>query len=352
MLRKRLLAALLLALSWSAPAWALDFPWLSWAVRSTDQVSLKQAALSLPAITINQGNYKRAVEQLAALAAKEPRNPDVHLLLSRAWYRLGEGDKALKALDTALAAAPSAELLLEKASLYRELNLIAAGEAYFRQVLATHPALAADIHKILGTFALLEHFDGQAGHNEFKQALEAAPNDVVNMFGVANSFYAMQRYDESLAYMHKAIAAIEQLPRPPKRLLADAYLTVAGAVGEKALSGSLIDLLKYGPQVKKSIDRGCRIDPADPWCAYAQARFYLEAPALVGGNPPKAIPLFQKIRRQEPRTWPFHLYLIRAYAINKQLDLARAELQKFLAAHHDDPIAMGYLNKGRVALGL
>jgi len=88
---------------------------------------------------------------------------------------------------------------------------------------------------------------------------------------------------------------------------------LGGAQGLKANRGSLVDKLRFGPQVKGTLERALALAPGNANAQYAVGRYYLEAPAAVGGNPGKSVAYLEKAVTLDPNFFLAAAYMIRAY---------------------------------------
>jgi tetratricopeptide (TPR) repeat protein len=150
----------------------------------------------------------------------------------------------------------------------------------------------------------------QAAIGYFQEARKLDPGHSHAIYGLGAAYLDTGRFQEAydLARGAEAMAAREG-PFQHSRVLS----ILGGAQGLKANRGNLADKLRFGPQVRGTLERAMAVAPGNPNAIYAVGRFYLEAPAVIGGNPAKAVPLLEKAGALDPCFFLGQAYLARAY---------------------------------------
>lgn len=166
----------------------------------------------------------------------------------------------------------------------------------------------------------------QAAIGYFQQARGQDPGHSHAVYGLGAAYLDTGRFQEAydLAQGAEAMATREgafQLSR--------VLSILGGAQGLKANRGNLADKLRFGPQVRGTLERAMAVAPGNPNAIYAVGRFYLEAPAVIGGNPTKAVPLLEKAAALDPCFFLGQAYLARAYQATGKPARAREVLAAY-----------------------
>jgi len=108
----------------------------------------------------------------------------------------------------------------------------------------------------------------------------------------AQALYAQQHYRE-------AVDALEALPEPAPP---DArfHLLLGKAYGRLAEHAPWYRAMIYARRCGAELARAVELDPRNRDALAALARFYEEAPALVGGGADKAAPLRERLQALDP----------------------------------------------------
>jgi tetratricopeptide (TPR) repeat protein len=143
----------------------------------------------------------------------------------------------------------------------------------------------------------------------FERARALDPGHTHWVWGAGSAYLDAGRFDEAHVMAEKALPiAMAEGPVQHSRVL----LILGGAQGLKASRGSLFDKLRYGPQVRSTLERALAVAPRNPNALYAVGRYYFEAPAAIGGNQAKAITYFEQTVAIDPYVFPPQAWLIRA----------------------------------------
>lgn len=172
--------------------------------------------------------YAAAVEPLRRAAELSPERAGIRLPLAKALHRTGDASGAVKALGTLVRMNPSpsevataralmnqiadpfarfpkaAEPKLEEGMRYlQELDAPNPAIVAFEEILRDYPDLAV-VHSLLG-LAWQRLDDAGRAVEEFKRAIELAPEDGKNHFYLGELYLARQRPEAARPYLEKAV---------------------------------------------------------------------------------------------------------------------------------------------------
>jgi tetratricopeptide (TPR) repeat protein len=138
---------------------------------------------------------------------------------------------------------------------------------------------------LLASVAAMHASEGAGGALATAQALARA-----------QMLYAQQHYRE-------AVDALEALPEsaPPD---ARVHLLLGKAYGRLAEHAPWYRALIHARRTGTELARAVELDPRNRDALAALARFYEEAPALLGGGADKAAPLRERLRALDPAPTP------------------------------------------------
>jgi tetratricopeptide (TPR) repeat protein len=133
---------------------------------------------------------------------------------------------------------------------------------------------------------------------DFAQAIahfKKAGNSAHALAGLADAYVLTKRYK-------LADQAAGEAMRLAKTTSEQSHANLAAgiAMGGSLRTANLFEKLRRGPQVKQYFEKAYDLDRNDPMTQYVLGRFYLLAPAPLGGNPKKAVELFAKAAEGAP----------------------------------------------------
>lgn len=225
---------------------------------------------------------------------------------------------------------PDAQAWLARA-LYRQGRFASA-----RQALAkAGDGLEAELAR--GDYALYLA-DGDGAEPHFRKAAALEPANAHAAWGLAYALINRDRFDEAVEAAEKAVA-LAKTPADRSR----AYATLGGAQGLKANLGSLVDKLRFGPQVKASLTKAVALDPRNGGARYALGRFYVVAPGAIGGDPAKALDPLRKALALDPYYFNTHLWYLKALGATGRKADYQAEAADYKTRFKDLPEALAAL---------
>jgi hypothetical protein len=144
----------------------------------------------------------------------------------------------------------------------------------------------------------------------YQQARRLDPGHSHALYGLGAAYLDTNQYDQA----YDTAQGAEGMAAREGAFQHSRVLTIlGGAQGLKANRGNLVDKLRFGPKVKSTLERALALAPGNPNANYAVGRYFLEAPAAIGGNPAKGVPLLEKAASLDPCFFLGQAYLIRAY---------------------------------------
>lgn len=151
-----------------------------------------------------QKDYEQAIIIMKRLLSRNPKSFTMAQKLANLYIEVRQFRQAKDLYDSILLkVAPSSEILYQYAILSTQLYDTATAEKIFKKVIKMEPDNAA-AHKDLGVIYLNQRLFDYA-EDEFKTALELAPDDFDIVFEYANYLYAISKYKEADEYYAKAI---------------------------------------------------------------------------------------------------------------------------------------------------
>lgn len=212
-----------------------------------------------------------------------------------------------------------------------------AAEQSLAALLARDPDhLAANL--LLGS---MRHYCGdlQGGFACIQRAAIAHPGDLEAQVMLAHAYLWLDRIEDAEKQANKTIAAWEGKD-PDRALWARLLVALGGAQGLRAKKEGGWAALKDGLAVRGTFERALRADPDGAVPLYALGRYYLEAPALAGGDPRKGLEYVRRAMRRDPESHAMRAYYVQVLAQQGQKDAARAELVAYQRQFSDVPGAL------------
>ncbi len=168
-------------------------------------------------------------------------------------------------------------------------------------------------------------------------------NDAESVHLLSRVYYATERWDDAVRYGERAVAL-----RPH-----DAYyhLWLARAYGEKAANSNPLTAASFARKAKNEFERAVQLDPSSVEARLDLARYYTEAPAVMGGGLDKARD--QAAELIKCNTAKSHLVLARIAAKEKRFPEAENQLRQAIneangaAAEYWMELAEFYRVRGR-----
>lgn len=149
-------------------------------------------------------NYDQAIIIMKRLMARNPKSVTMAQKLANLYIEVRQFRNAKDLYDSIiLKASPTADVLYQYAILSTQLFDTGTAEKIFKKVIKMDPENAT-VHKDLGVIYLNQRLFDYA-EDEFKIALELAPNDFDIVLEYANFLYAISKYKEADEYYTKAL---------------------------------------------------------------------------------------------------------------------------------------------------
>ncbi len=150
-------------------------------------------------------NYEQAIIIMTRLMARNPKSVTMAQKLANLYIETRQFRQAKDIYDSLLLkASPTSETLYQYAILSTQLYDTGTAEKIFKKVIKMDPENAT-AHKDLGVIYLNQRLFDYADE-EFKIALELAPDNFDIVFEYANYLYAISKYKEADEYYTKAIS--------------------------------------------------------------------------------------------------------------------------------------------------
>lgn len=150
-------------------------------------------------------DFQSAINIMKLLLAKNPKSITMAQKLANLYIETRNFRQAKDLYDSIiLKASPSSEVLYQYAILSTQLYDTGTAEKIFKKVIKMNPENAV-AHKDLGVIYLNQRLFDYA-EDEFRIAMELAPNDFDIIFEYANYLYSVSKYQEADKYYDKALA--------------------------------------------------------------------------------------------------------------------------------------------------
>jgi tetratricopeptide (TPR) repeat protein len=167
-------------------------------------------------------------------------------------------------------------------------------------------------------------------------------NDSESLNQLSRAYYAIERWEEAVRFGERAVAM-----RPQE---ASYHLWLAREYGRKAAQSNPLVAANLARRAKSEFERAVELDPTNVQARADLSRYYIEAPAIMGGGLDKAREQALEVEKFDPVT--SQLILARAAAKEKRFADAEAHFQQAIrsASHPADcwmQLAEFYRNRGR-----
>ena len=150
-------------------------------------------------------DFQSAINIMKLLLARNPKSLTMAQKLANLYIETRNFRQAKDLYDSIiLKASPSSEVLYQYAILSTQLYDTGTAEKIFKKVIKMNPENAV-AHKDLGVIYLNQRLFDYA-EDEFRIAMELAPNDFDIIFEYANYLYSVSKYQEADKYYDKALA--------------------------------------------------------------------------------------------------------------------------------------------------
>ena len=150
-------------------------------------------------------DFQSAINIMKLLLARNPKSITMAQKLANLYIETRNFRQAKDLYDSIiLKASPSSEVLYQYAILSTQLYDTSTAEKIFKKVIKMNPENAV-AHKDLGVIYLNQRLFDYA-EDEFRIAMELAPNDFDIIFEYANYLYSVSKYQEADKYYDKALA--------------------------------------------------------------------------------------------------------------------------------------------------
>jgi tetratricopeptide (TPR) repeat protein len=143
-------------------------------------------------------------------------------------------------------------------------------------------------------------------------------NDAESVHLLSRAYYATERWDDAVKYGERSVAL-----RPD-----DAYyhLWLAREYGQKAANSNPVTAAATARKAKNEFERAVQLNPSSVEARLDLARYYTEAPAIMGGGLDKARDQAVQMARQN--TAKAHLILARIAEKEKQFPEAESQFRQ------------------------
>lgn len=149
-------------------------------------------------------DFQSAINIMKLLLARNPKSITMAQKLANLYIETRNFRQAKDLYDSIiLKASPSSEVLYQYAILSTQLYDTGTAEKIFKKVIKMNPENAV-AHKDLGVIYLNQRLFDYA-EDEFRIAMELAPNDFDIIFEYANYLYSVSKYQEADKYYDKAL---------------------------------------------------------------------------------------------------------------------------------------------------
>ena len=181
----------------------------------------------------------------------------------------------------------------------------------------------------------------------YREAARLAPGSVHALRGEAAAMLHLASPREALATAQRAhaLADATRVLDPAER--ANVLTVLAGAQGLAAQAGGWFTKVRYGPRVRAGFEAALALDPENPYAHTGLGRFFLSAPAVLGGDPARALRELEIAMGLAPFYYFTHAWYVRALeAVGAQEEAVR---QRALYAERYEayPGALAALVPGR-----
>lgn len=181
--------------------------------------------------------------------------------------------------------------------------------------------------------------DDQGSLRVLKRAAVAHPRDLEAQAMLVHAYLWVDRLDEAERQAERTSAAWEG-KRPDGASWAKLLVGLGGVQGLRAKRDGLWAMIKYGLAVRLTFEKAYATDPEGVMPLYALGRYYLEAPAVAGGDPAKGFALLRRAIGRDPENHVARAAHVQYLDENGQQAAAREELAAFLKDFDDVPAAM------------
>jgi len=293
------------------------------------------------AIMANKGDMKGAVHEAEMVIVQDSTQIDAFDLLSAIYHKQGEIDKALAVLDKGIASNPKnvplrvrySKLLAEKkdipraekvlqeiitllpknleprlslALLYSQTNQVDKAEKTLRE------AIQADSEDGRRYIVLADFFNGQKQPDRAKEELIAAIK--------AEPKLSIVRF--SLARLYEDTGERDKAGQVYRDIIDASGIKPDGLIARNRLSNLMMNEGKQD-EAAKLVGEVLKENPTDNEALYIKGKL-----ALAKRDAPSAIAAFRSVTRDQPNFVDAYLSLAEAQMLDKNMDLAKENLQK------------------------
>lgn len=216
----------------------------------------------------------------------------------------------------------------------------------FTIILLTNNLFSEDtlISKALHLFET--RWENPAYLNQSAQILESVilkdSNNLLAHYKLAQIYYTIA--DRTLSRSEKLNYFEQGLNYAKKAIAIDSnsvwahFWYMANLGGATQLRGIFSSLASIS-EVKKELDLMLKLDPNNVWVLNAQANYYMELPAFLGGDLNKSIDLASHALKLNPNYTILYITLAKAYIKKKDYTQARLYLKQILDIKNPYPLA-------------
>jgi len=191
--------------------------------------------------------------------------------------------------------------------------------------------------------------DPNAGAAYIKRAATAHPRSLEAQVMLVHAYLWLDRMEDAERQATKTVAAWEG-KNPDKVLWAKLLVGLGGAQGLRIKKEGLWAALKYGLAIRGTFEKAREADPDGAIPLYALGRFYLEAPAVAGGDPQKGLELLRKAIRRDPENYMTRAFYLQHLVQSGKRDEAHDELAAYQRLFADVPGAMAAIKQAAAKL--
>lgn len=181
--------------------------------------------------------------------------------------------------------------------------------------------------------------DDQTAFTFIRRAATDHPESFEAQAMLVHAYLWIDRFEDAERHAEKTIATWEGR-NPDKALWAKLLVGLGAAQGLRIRRDGLWAAIKYGTAVRGTFEKALAADPEGVMPLYALGRYYLEAPAVVGGDAAKGLELLRRAVRRDPDSYELRADFVRHLIRAGKRAEAKAELEAYHQQFADVPQAI------------
>lgn len=192
--------------------------------------------------------------------------------------------------------------------------------------------------------ASLEHFvgDDQAAFECLRRAAMTHAESLEAQVMLVHANLWLGRFDDAERQAARTMARWQG--RDPDPVLWSRLLVgLAGARGLRIRREGLWAAVRYGTAIRSTLEKAYALDPDGLMPMYALGRYFLEAPPVIGGDPPRGLALIRRAAGRDPDNYGVRADFVRYLIRSDRKAEARAELAAYGRAFADVPRALAVM---------